>query len=196
MNQEDHRENEVKLVVQFLCDKKKFAMSVCRLCGEERSQLDLVVELNDIASGDWSYIKLIEDLKLENFSEELIERKNIVVWSNFVSSCETCFSPDENHFDLKSHNEAKHKSNEIQFSCSSCSKTFKTINGIMNHVQRHDDQRHLTCAVFFATKYSPIFACYTNMNTCFTLKHPETHLSMSDLWNLHRIHCIVVIVAL
>jgi protein-arginine kinase activator protein McsA len=67
MNQEDHQENEAKLVVQLLCDKKKLSMSVCRLCGEERSQLDLVVELNDIASGDWSYIKLIEDLKLEKF---------------------------------------------------------------------------------------------------------------------------------
>jgi hypothetical protein len=67
MNQEDHQENEVKLVVQLLCDKKKFSMSVCRLCVEERSPLDLVVELNDITSGDWSYIKLIEYLKMEKF---------------------------------------------------------------------------------------------------------------------------------
>jgi Zinc-finger associated domain (zf-AD) len=46
--------------VQLLTDNKKFAMSVCRLCGEERSPLDLVVELNDKTSGDWSYIELIE----------------------------------------------------------------------------------------------------------------------------------------
>ena len=35
-------------------------MSLCRLCGEEKSPLDLSVELSDTKSSNWSYRDLIE----------------------------------------------------------------------------------------------------------------------------------------
>jgi Zinc-finger associated domain (zf-AD) len=35
-------------------------MSVCRLCGEEKSHLDFNVELSDIKASDWNYRELIE----------------------------------------------------------------------------------------------------------------------------------------
>lgn len=35
-------------------------MSLCRLCGEEKSPLDISIELNDKKSSNWTYIELIE----------------------------------------------------------------------------------------------------------------------------------------
>jgi Zinc-finger associated domain (zf-AD) len=44
----------------FLNEISTLTMNLCRLCGEEKSPLELSVELNDITSANWSYRDLIE----------------------------------------------------------------------------------------------------------------------------------------
>jgi hypothetical protein len=106
--------------------------------------------------------------------EELIERKNVLVWSDLVSSCDTCSSPVTSLVELKKHNEHKHKSHEIQISCSSCAKTFKTVNGLMNHINRHEHQKHLTHCCVYCNKI------FTDLN----LLHRHESVSHSDITKL------------